>query len=109
MKTSKFREVEEQVPTEVRGFEEFNQEEDNTYSSITISDSGMGDDEPEFSVEIEDTPAKEEKKEDKWTPDEQFRLLYVYFKDMAVELLYVYFKDMAVESLLTGPRPARTE
>ncbi|TFG77942.1 MAG: sigma-70 family RNA polymerase sigma factor [Thermodesulfobacteriales bacterium] len=98
MKTSKFREVEGQVPTEVLGLEEFNQEEDNTYPSITISDSGMGDDEPEFSVEIEDTPAKEEKKEDKWTPDEQFRLLYVYFKDMAVESLLTAKEEVEVSA-----------
>jgi len=98
MKSAKFREVEQQVPREVEGLEEFNQEDDQGYPSINIADSGITDDEPEFSVEIEESPASEEKKEDKWTPDEQFRLLYVYFKDMAVESLLTAKEEVEVSA-----------
>ncbi|GJM16086.1 MAG: hypothetical protein DHS20C13_14130 [Thermodesulfobacteriota bacterium] len=98
MKTEKFREVEEQVPTEVNGLEVFDQEEDQAYPSINIADSGMNEDQPEFSVEIEDSPAKEQKTEEKWTPDEQFRLLYVYFKDMAVESLLTAKEEVEVSA-----------
>jgi len=98
MKTEKFREVEEQVPTEVNGLEVFDQEEDQTYPSIKIADGGMNEDEPEFSVEIEDSPVKEQKTEEKWTPDEQFRLLYVYFKDMAVESLLTAKEEVEVSA-----------
>lgn len=98
MKTEKFREVEGQVPTEVNGLEVFDQEEDQSYPSINISDSGMNEDEPEFRVEIEDSPVKEQKTEEKWTPDEQFRLLYVYFKDMAVESLLTAKEEVEVSA-----------
>jgi len=97
MKSAKFRGV-EQAPTEVGGLEEFNQEEDRAFPSIAISNNGMADDEPEFSVEVEDSPVVEEQEETKWTPDEQFRLLYVYFKDMAVESLLTAKEEVEVSS-----------
>lgn len=98
MKTAKFRETEQQVPTEIEGLEEFNQEEDQQYPSIKIADNAVTEDEPEFSFEIEDNSATEQKKEDKWTPDEQFRLLYVYFKDMAVESLLTAKEEVEVSA-----------
>ncbi|MEM7007503.1 MAG: sigma-70 family RNA polymerase sigma factor [Thermodesulfobacteriota bacterium] len=101
MKTGKFREVEQQVPTEIEGLEQFNQEEDQSYQSIDIADNNISADEPEFSVEIEDTPTvatAENEDENKWTPDEQFRLLYVYFKDMAVESLLTAKEEVEVSA-----------
>ena len=99
MKVAKYREVEQQVPTEIEGLGEFNQEEDQTFPSIGIGNDGMAEDEPEFSFEIEDSPVVvENQEEDKWTPDEQFRLLYVYFKDMAVESLLTAKEEVEVSA-----------
>lgn len=98
MKTAKFIETEQQVPNEIEGLEEFNQEDDQQYPSINIGDNAMTEDEPEFSFEIEDNSPTEQKKEDKWTPDEQFRLLYVYFKDMAVESLLTAKEEVEVSA-----------
>jgi RNA polymerase primary sigma factor len=98
MKSAKFRDV-EQAPTEIGGLEEFNQEEDQDFPSVAIMNDGMADDEPEFSFEVEDSPVVvEEQEETKWTPDEQFRLLYVYFKDMAVESLLTAKEEVEVSS-----------
>ncbi|MCK5710922.1 MAG: sigma-70 family RNA polymerase sigma factor [Deltaproteobacteria bacterium] len=97
MKSAKFRDV-EQAPTEVGGLEEFNQEEDQAFPSVAIRNNGMADDEPEFTFEVEDSPVVEEQEETKWTPDEQFRLLYVYFKDMAVESLLTAKEEVEVSA-----------
>jgi RNA polymerase primary sigma factor len=98
MKTEKFREVEQQVPTEIEGLNDFNQEEDEAYGAINVADNGISEDEPEFSFDIEDSPSFESDEEDKWTPDEQFRLLYVYFKDMAVESLLTAKEEVEVSA-----------
>lgn len=98
MKTAKFREVEQQVPNDIEALDEYNQEEDQSYPSINVTDSGMSDDEPAFSFDIEDSPALDTEEEDKWTPDEQFRLLYVYFKDMAVESLLTAKEEVEVSA-----------
>jgi len=98
MKAAKFREVEQKAPNEIEGLENFNQEEDETYPVINVGDNGMSDDEPEFSFEIEDSQPVETQEEDKWTPDEQFRLLYVYFKDMAVESLLTAKEEVEVSA-----------
>ncbi len=99
MKSAKFREV-EQAPTEIGGLEEFNQEEDqSSFPTVAIRNDGMADDEPEFTFEVDDSPAVvEEQEETKWTPDEQFRLLYVYFKDMAVESLLTAKEEVEVSA-----------
>ena len=48
--------------------------------------------------EIEDNPALETNEEEEWTPDEQFRLLYVYFKDMAIESLLTAKEEVEVSA-----------
>jgi RNA polymerase primary sigma factor len=98
MKTEKFREVEQKVPTEIEGLNDFNQEEDEAYGAINVADNSISEDEPEFSFDIEDSPSFESDEEDKWTPDEQFRLLYVYFKDMAVESLLTAKEEVEVSA-----------
>jgi RNA polymerase primary sigma factor len=98
MKAAKFREVEQKTPNEIEGLENYNQEEDETYPVINVGDNGMSEDEPEFSFEIEDSQPVETQEEDKWTPDEQFRLLYVYFKDMAVESLLTAKEEVEVSA-----------
>ncbi len=46
------------------------------------------------------SPSKilEEEEEEEWVPDEQLRLLYVYFKDMAVEPLFNAKKEVEVSA-----------
>lgn len=41
---------------------------------------------------------EEEEEKHKWTPDEQFRLLYSYFKDMSVEPLLTAKEEVSVSS-----------
>lgn len=40
----------------------------------------------------------EEEEEDEWVPDEQLRLLYVYFKDMAVEPLFTAKQEVEISA-----------
>ncbi len=98
MKAAKFRDLEQKAPNEAEGLQNFNQEEDETYPVINVGDNGLSEDEPEFSFEIEDSQPAETQEEDKWTPDEQFRLLYVYFKDMAVESLLTAKEEVEVSA-----------
>lgn len=42
--------------------------------------------------------AKIEEEEDEWVPDEQLRLLYVYFKDMAVEPLFTAKQEVEISA-----------
>ena len=43
-------------------------------------------------------PRGKEKDKDKWIPDEQLRLLYVYFKDMAVEPLFAAKQEVEISA-----------
>ena len=58
------------------------------------------DSEKDFdSSDEEDLKPKEKVKEkDKWIPDEQLRLLYVYFKDMAVEPLFAAKQEVEISA-----------
>ncbi|MGI9534587.1 MAG: sigma-70 family RNA polymerase sigma factor [Thermodesulfobacteriota bacterium] len=42
--------------------------------------------------------SKIEEEEDEWVPDEQLRLLYVYFKDMAVEPLFTAKQEVEISA-----------
>ena len=44
------------------------------------------------------SPKTEEEEENKWVPDEQLRLLYVYFKDMAVEPLFTAKQEVEISA-----------
>lgn len=79
-------------------FEEFIQEDRKTFSSLYIEDNPMLDEEPEFNFELDEPQSKEEMQEGKWTPEEQLRLLYVYFKDMAVEPLLTQKQEIEVSA-----------
>lgn len=86
MKSAKFREAERVAP-EIGSMENFNEQEEESYSSLGFRDDVLIEgEESDFGFELEDNTASEDQEEE-WTPDEQFRLLYVYFKDMAVESL----------------------
>ncbi len=52
-------------------------------------------------IEIDESSieaAKKKDEEDEWVPDEQLRLLYVYFKDMAVEPLFTAKQEVEISA-----------
>ncbi len=95
MKSGKFRDV-QHVGSDM---ENFNTQDNESYSSIGLgSDVVIENDASDFGFEIEPTPVKETNEEEEWTPDEQFRLLYVYFKDMAIESLLTAKEEVEVSA-----------
>ena len=95
---SKFSEL-EHVATGVDELNAFIDEEDESYSSIGIDEYMVDMEESEFDFEVEEPKAPVAKKEEEaWIPDEQFRLLYVYFKDMAVEPLLTSKEEIEVSA-----------
>lgn len=97
VKSAKFREV-EHGSTDVDNMDNFNEEDEESYSSLGIKDDDMmeGDD-SDFGFELDDSTSTDDQEEE-WTPDEQFRLLYVYFKDMAVESLLTAKEEIEVSA-----------
>lgn len=97
MKSAKFREAERVTP-EIGSMENYNEQEEESYSSLGFRDDVLVEgEESDFGFEIEDNTASEDQEEE-WTPDEQFRLLYVYFKDMAVESLLTAKEEIEVSA-----------
>jgi RNA polymerase primary sigma factor len=98
MKSAKFRDVERVAP-EMETMENYNEQDDESYSSLGFRDDvSIEGEESDFGFEIEDNTASEDHEEAEWTPDEQFRLLYVYFKDMAVESLLTAKEEIEVSA-----------
>lgn len=66
----------------------------------------VGDDDVDIDIEdgiieIDESSieaAKKKDEEDEWVPDEQLRLLYVYFKDMAVEPLFTAKQEVEISA-----------
>jgi RNA polymerase primary sigma factor len=78
--------------------ENYNEQEEESYSSLGFRDDVLIEgEEADFGFELEDNTASEDQEEE-WTPDEQFRLLYVYFKDMAVESLLTAKEEIEVSA-----------
>ena len=97
MKSAKFREV-DHVASEMDNMSDFNEQEEESYSSLGFGDNDLIEsEESDFSFEVEDSSAEDDHEEE-WTPDEQFRLLYVYFKDMAVESLLTAKEEIEVSA-----------
>ncbi|HML94976.1 MAG TPA: sigma-70 family RNA polymerase sigma factor [Thermodesulfobacteriota bacterium] len=97
MKSAKFREV-DHVASEMDNMSDFNEQEEESYSSLGFGDNDLIEsEESDFSFEVEDSSAEDDQEEE-WTPDEQFRLLYVYFKDMAVESLLTAKEEIEVSA-----------
>lgn len=97
MKSAKFREVEHVAP-EIESMENYNEQDDESFSSLGFRDDVViEDEESDFGFELEDNTTVEDQEEE-WTPDEQFRLLYVYFKDMAVESLLTAKEEIEVSA-----------
>jgi RNA polymerase primary sigma factor len=98
MKSAKFRDVERVAP-EMETMENYNEQDEESYSSLGFRDDvSIEGEESDFGFEIEDNTASEDHEEAEWTPDEQFRLLYVYFKDMAVESLLTAKEEIEVSA-----------
>jgi len=98
MKSAKFREAERVTP-EIGSMENYSEQEEESYSSLGFRDDVLIEgEEADFGFEIEDNAASEDHEEEEWTPDEQFRLLYVYFKDMAVESLLTAKEEIEVSA-----------
>ncbi|GIW46362.1 MAG: hypothetical protein KatS3mg078_0239 [Deltaproteobacteria bacterium] len=80
--------------------EDIANEEDSVFVPIDLDEkiiSDMG--EPDFEIKLE--PVKGDLTEDKqkgWTPDEEFRLLQVYFKDMGTEPLLTPREEIEVSA-----------
>jgi RNA polymerase primary sigma factor len=84
----------------VNELEDFIQGDESEFSHLGIQDNLMLDlEEPDFEFELANSePAEENNQEDEWTPDEHFRLLYVYFKNMAVEPLLTPKEEIEVSA-----------
>ncbi|MGH7808389.1 MAG: sigma-70 family RNA polymerase sigma factor [Thermodesulfobacteriota bacterium] len=96
---TKYTEFEGSAPR--NEIEDFIQKDEDGFSKLSIKDNLMLDiEEPEFGdfglVETEST--EEQQEEEEWTPDEHFRLLYVYFKNMAVESLLTPREEIEVSA-----------
>jgi RNA polymerase primary sigma factor len=78
----------------------FIENEDDSFSPLEFDNFMLDGDEKEFEFEIEEPESTEIKKseQEEWIPDEQFRLLYVYFKDMAIEPLLSSKEEIEVSA-----------
>jgi len=97
---SKFSEY-EQVATEINELNAFIDDEEGSISPLGIEDFMMNADEPEFDFELEESQnqvVEKQEKQQEWIPEEQFRLLYVYFKDMAGEPLLSSKEEIGVSA-----------
>ena len=76
-------------------------EHDSGFDSYDVDDDSI-EQEDEYEDSDEDReqlkPRGKEKEKDKWIPDEQLRLLYVYFKDMAVEPLFAAKQEVEISA-----------
>ena len=73
---------------------------DDSFSPIELDDYILDVDEEDFEFDVgEPEPAEIRRSEqEEWIPDEQFRLLYVYFKDMAIEPLLSSKEEIEVSA-----------
>jgi len=95
---SKYSEL-DQVATGVDELNAFVDDEEESYSSVGVDEYMIDMDDSEFKFEVEEPKAPKVKKgQEDWMPDEQLRLLYVYFKDMAVETLLTSKEEIEVSA-----------
>jgi RNA polymerase primary sigma factor len=90
----------EHAATVVDNLGAFIEDEDDSFSPLEFDNFMLDVDEKEFEFDIEEPESTEIKKseQEEWIPDEQFRLLYVYFKDMAVEPLLSSKEEIEVSA-----------
>jgi RNA polymerase primary sigma factor len=96
---TKFSEY-EHAPTVVDNLGAYIENEDDSFSSLEFDNFMLDVDEKEFEFDIEEPESTEVNKSEQqeWIPDEQFRLLYVYFKDMAIEPLLSSKQEIEVSA-----------
>jgi RNA polymerase primary sigma factor len=96
---TKYREYEKSAAA-VNELEDFIQENADGFAHIGMKDNLMLDiEEPEFGdFELVEAESADDQQEEEWTPDEHFRLLYVYFKNMAVEPLLTPREEIEVSA-----------
>jgi len=84
--------------TDVHNIGGFMQDEED-FDSISINDELLVDiEEPELEFETNGKKQNGKTEEEQLIPDEQFRLLYVYFRDMAVEPLLTSRQEIEVSA-----------
>jgi RNA polymerase primary sigma factor len=90
----------DQPATVVDNLNSFIENEDESFSPLEFDNFMLDSDEKEFEFEIEEPGSTQIKKseQEEWIPDEQFRLLYVYFKDMAIEPLLSSKEEVEVSA-----------
>jgi RNA polymerase primary sigma factor len=95
--------VEDQTASQnnIEYFKENANDSKDKLKQLGISNSSMvemDDDEYEFEQPDNKALQKIEEEQQQWTPDEQFRLLYSYFKDMSVEPLLTAKEEVEVSA-----------
>lgn len=78
---------------QIEDFDTIVDEDDDDISTMDLDDNILSD----VNSSAVMSPIKEEE-EDEWVPDEQLRLLYVYFKDMAIEPLFNARKEVEISA-----------
>ena len=66
-----------------------------------VGDDGVDVDLEDGLIEVDESSieaSKKEDEEDEWVPDEKLRLLYVYFKDMAIEPLFTAKQEVEISA-----------
>ncbi len=88
----------EQATSGINDLGEFIQENGEALMPLEIEDDSILDMvEPESELEPKESESTENE-EERWVPDEQFRLLYVYFKDMGTEPLLTSREEVEVSA-----------
>jgi RNA polymerase primary sigma factor len=97
--STKFSEFEHSANV-VDNLDAYLENEDDSFSPLEFDDFLLEVDEKEVEFDIEEPESAEIKKseQEEWIPDEQFRLLYVYFKDMAIEPLLSSKEEIEVSA-----------
>ena len=89
----------EETTSGVNELGEFVQEDDEGFIPLEMVDDLMPDIvDSESELELKGPESEEDEGEQQWVPDEQFRLLYVYFKDMASEPLLTAKEEIEVSA-----------
>jgi len=97
--STKFSEFEHSANV-VDNLDAYLENENDSFSPLEFDDFLLEVDEKEVEFDIEEPESAEIKKseQEEWIPDEQFRLLYVYFKDMAIEPLLSSKEEIEVSA-----------
>lgn len=90
----------EHAATDVDNLDIFLESEEDSFASLEFDDFLVEVDANgfEFDIEEPETAGIKKSAEEEWIPDEQFRLLYVYFKDMAIEPLLSSKEEIEVSA-----------